>query len=70
MSPTQLDAVTGAFGYSGKYITRRLLEMGHGVRTLTNSTHRPNPFGNKVEAFPYNFDETDKVFGTHSGRGR
>jgi NADH dehydrogenase len=27
--------VTGAFGYSGKYIAKRLLEQGHAVRTLT-----------------------------------
>ena len=37
--------VTGAFGYSGKYIAMRLLEQGHTVRTLTNSTRRANPFG-------------------------
>ena len=26
---TELHAVTGAFGYSGRYITRRLLDAGH-----------------------------------------
>jgi NADH dehydrogenase len=61
MSATELDAVTGAFGYSGKYITRRLLAIGHAVRTLTHSIHRPNPFGNQVEAIPYNFDDVDKL---------
>ena len=50
------DLVTGAFGYSGKYITHRLLALGHTVRTLTNSINRPNPFGNQVQAYPYNFD--------------
>jgi len=29
--------VTGAFGYSGKYIARRLLDAGYEVKTLTNS---------------------------------
>ena len=67
MSTTQLDAVTGAFGFSGKYITRRLLDMGHAVRTLTNSPQRANPFGNQVERFPYNFDQPDKL--TDSLRG-
>ncbi|HEX9092024.1 MAG TPA: NAD(P)H-binding protein [Anaerolineales bacterium] len=61
MSATQLDAVTGAFGFSGKFITRRLLDMGHQVRTLTNSTRRANPFGTQVEIFPYNFDHLDKL---------
>jgi NADH dehydrogenase len=54
-------AVTGAFGYSGRYITKRLLEAGHEVITLTNSMHRPNPFGEKVTAFPFHFDEPHKL---------
>ena len=53
---SELHVVTGAFGYSGKYITTRLLEAGARVRTLTNSPHRANPFGDKVEAHPFNFD--------------
>jgi len=48
-------AVTGAYGFSGKYIARRLLELRHEVITLTNSPHRTNPFGESVKAFPYNF---------------
>ena len=57
----QLHIVTGAFGYSGKYIATRLLNEGHRVRTLTNSTHRANPFGDKVEAHPFNFDHPDQL---------
>ena len=56
-----LCVVTGAFGYSGKYITRRLLAAGRRVRTLTNSPQRPNPFGTTVEAHPYNFDRPDDL---------
>jgi len=48
-------AVTGAYGYSGQYMARRLLDQGHEVLTLTNPTHRSNPFGKKVEAHPFNF---------------
>lgn len=55
----KIHAVTGAFGYSGKYITHRLLDKGHEVITLTNSPNRPNPFGERVRAFPYYFDEPD-----------
>jgi len=54
-------AVTGAFGYLGKYITARLLNQGHEVITLTNSPHRANPFGGKVSAFPFNFDSPEKL---------
>jgi uncharacterized protein YbjT (DUF2867 family) len=53
----QIDAVTGAFGYSGKYITRRLLQDGRRVITLTNSPDRTNPFGDRVTAYPFNFDQ-------------
>jgi uncharacterized protein YbjT (DUF2867 family) len=50
-------AVTGAFSYSGKYITKRLLERGEEVITLTGHSNRPDPFGGKVKAYPLNFDE-------------
>lgn len=48
-------AVTGAFSYSGKYITKRLLDQGEEVITLTNHPDRPDPFNGKVKAFPLNF---------------
>jgi uncharacterized protein YbjT (DUF2867 family) len=54
-------AVTGAFGYSGRYITERLLKAGHEVMTLTNSPHRANPFGEQVKAFPFHFEEPQKL---------
>jgi len=50
-------AVTGAFSYSGKYVTKRLLARGEEVITLTGHPDRPDPFGGKVEAFPLDFDE-------------
>lgn len=60
-------AVTGAFGYSGRYIAARLLDAGHGVITLTNSLNRENPFGDKLKAFPFNFQEPDKLRESLSG---
>jgi len=59
--------VTGAFGYSGRYIAQRLLEKGYAVDTLTNSPNRPNPFGGRVRAFPFHFGEPEKL--TESLRG-
>lgn len=61
MAEQQLHVVTGAFGYSGKYIATRLLQQGHRVRTLTQSLNRANPFGNRVEAQPFNFDNEAKL---------
>jgi uncharacterized protein YbjT (DUF2867 family) len=69
MSENEFDVVTGAFGYSGKYITRRLLEVGRTVRTLTNSINRPNPFGTQVQAFPFNFDNLEKLTDSLRGAG-
>lgn len=54
-------AVTGAFGYSGKYIARRLLEQGRRVITLTNSTSRENEFDRKITPFPLRFDRPDEL---------
>ncbi len=50
-------AVTGAYSYTGKYITRRLLAQGHEVITLTGHPGRPDPFGGQVKAYPLNFDQ-------------
>src|SRR5512140_2782944 len=55
------QVVTGAFGYSGKYLTKRLLAEGVMVRTLTNSPERANPFEGKVKAYPYNFDHPEAM---------
>jgi uncharacterized protein YbjT (DUF2867 family) len=49
-------AVTGAFSYSGKYITKRLLDRGEEVITLTNHPNR-DPFQGKVKVYPLDFDE-------------
>lgn len=52
-------AVTGAYGYSGRYITQRLLHAGHEVFTLTHSPHRKNPFGARVPALPFHFHDPE-----------
>jgi NADH dehydrogenase len=67
MQTSNIHAVTGAFGYSGKYIARRLLASGIAVRTLTNSPDRTGEFAGKIEAFPFCFDNQDRL--TESLRG-
>ncbi len=61
MSDREVHAVTGAFGYSGKYIAEKLLGRGRHVITLTNSANRKNRFGERVRAFPFNFDKPDDL---------
>ena len=67
MPGAQLHAVTGAFGYSGKYIARSLLDKGAEVITLTNSPQRKNPFAGQVRACPFNFDNPRKLAETLEG---
>ena len=49
-------AVTGAFSYSGKYITQRLLDRGDEVITLTGHPDRTDPFAGRVKAYPLDFN--------------
>ncbi len=62
-----MHAVTGAFGYSGKHIARLLLSQEQHVITLTNSPHRPNPFGDAVAAHPFNFDRPEALAASLAG---
>ncbi len=57
MSRSSLSVVTGAFGYSGKYIARRLLEQGGIVKTLTRTPASRSSFGDRVEALPLDFGD-------------
>jgi NADH dehydrogenase len=61
MSNHPIHTVTGAFGYSGKYIAQRLLDKGRRVHTITNSVNRQNPFGEKIELSAFNFDNPEKL---------
>ena len=81
---TKLHTVTGATGYTGRYITSLLLEQGHRVQSLTGHLERENPFQNQVPLKPFSFDKpealqrslegTDTLFNTywirvdHAGR--
>lgn len=67
MSILKTHAVTGAFGYSGKYIAQRLLAQGQPVITLTNSLHRGNTFGGQVPAYAFNFDQPDQLAASLNG---
>jgi len=61
--------VTGALGYSGSYIARRLLGEGRGVRTLTNSRRRRNPFGSRIDIHPLAFHQPDRLVDSLRGAG-
>ena len=65
--PTEVNIITGAFSYTGKYITRRLLAMGKEVRTLTGHPNNPNPFGDQVRVYPFNFDKPAELVNSLQG---
>lgn len=63
----EIHVVTGAFGFTGRFITRRLLATGKRVRTLTNHPDRPNPFGDRVSVASYRFDDPNELARTLRG---
>ena len=56
-----IHAVTGAFGYSGRYIARKLLDRGCMVITLTNSPRRQSDLQDRIRAYPFSFDNPDRL---------
>ena len=62
-----MNIVTGSFGYIGKYITNELLAQGREVKTVTTHPDKPNPFGEKVQAAHYNFNNPEKLTATLEG---
>ncbi len=67
---SNISVVTGAFGYTGRYIAQRLLDDGEVVRTLTRNPASASPFGHQVERYPLDFDNarqlTESLRGTHT----
>ena len=57
----ELHAVTGAFGYTGKYIAEQLLNDGYEVRTLTNSRIEPNLFHDQIDVVPLSFNNQERL---------
>jgi len=55
MEGREFEVVTGALGYTGKYITRRLLAMGRGVKTLTGHPERDASLNGNIQVAPLQF---------------
>lgn len=63
---SDLDAVTGAFSYTGGFIARRLLAAGRRVRTLTNHPHRPGALSD-VDVAPLQFTDRERLVASLRG---
>lgn len=54
----ELDVVTGAFSFTGRYIAEALLARGRSVRTLTRKPAPAHPLADRVDARPFVFDDS------------
>ena len=61
MPTSELNVVTGALGYTGRYIARALFERGARVRTMTAHPSQPNPFGDRLEIAPLDFASPESL---------
>ena len=67
MGQPSISVVTGAFGYTGKYIAKRLLDQGSRVRTLTRTPISGSPFGDRVEVRPLDLGDPREVVASLEG---
>jgi NADH dehydrogenase len=56
---SELDVVTGAFSYTGRFIAPRLLDRGRRLRTLTNHPDPSHPLAGRIESHPLDFTRPD-----------
>jgi len=61
------SVVTGAFGFSGQQIAKRLLLRGERIRTLTNHPQPGSPLFSRIEVSPLDFGNAEQL--TDSMRG-
>lgn len=61
MSDSDFCAVTGAFGFTGRYVTRLLMDQGRRVVTLTGNPGRANPFGDRLRKAALDFNRPDEL---------
>src|SRR5690348_14212804 len=52
---SELHVVTGAFGFTGRHVARRLLDAGISVRTLTGHPDRSSELRSAIEVRPLQF---------------
>jgi NADH dehydrogenase len=65
-----VDAVTGAFSFTGRAIAARLIADGHEVVTLVRDPMADNPFGDRIQVRPLALDDpghlTDALTGVET----
>lgn len=64
---SNLDAVTGVFGYTGRFVAPRLLQQGRRLRTLTNHPNPRSPLVGHIEVAPLDFSHPEELVETLRG---
>ena len=67
MTQVLTHTVTGATGYTGRYIATKLLEQGHRVQSITGHPDRTSTFGDRVPLHPFDFDKPEELEKTLQG---
>lgn len=58
---SDLDLVTGAFSYTGRFVAPRLLQRGRRLRTLTNHPDRNSALYGQLDTRPLDFERADRL---------
>ncbi|HVH63667.1 MAG TPA: NAD(P)H-binding protein [Candidatus Dormibacteraeota bacterium] len=61
MNSPGFDVVTGAFGFTGRFIARRLMALDRPIKTLTNHPNRAGAEDIKAEVAPLQFSDRDAL---------
>jgi len=67
MNDQELDIVTGAFSFSGRYIARRLIYSGRRVRSLNRQNGQDRIAGVRIETAPLDFSRPDDLVESMKG---
>jgi hypothetical protein len=57
----------GAFGYTGHFLSARLLAAGRQVRTLTDYPRSDPPLSGRIEVHPFVFHDHDALVKSRPG---
>jgi uncharacterized protein YbjT (DUF2867 family) len=67
MAVTQLDAITGAFGFTGRALAERLLTDGRELVTLSRRSGDGDPLRERIRVEPFDTDRPDRLVAALAG---
>jgi NADH dehydrogenase len=67
MADRQLDALTGAFGFTGRALAERLLADGHDLVTLSRRSGDGDPLRERLRVEPFDTDRPDRLAASLAG---